>query len=154
MGTILGRNWMKELNLCKALHSVEKDPVPSLKKEFPDIFSDGIGKIKSITGEYRLKDKAVPRYLKARNVPYALRDKVEEEIDLLVKEGVLSPVKSSEWATPIVPVLKSTGKIRLCGDYKVTVNPNLELETYNLPRMEDMLTNLEMGQTFTNIDLK
>ena len=37
---------------------------------------------------------------------HALRDKVEAEIQRLEKEGVLKKVESSDWATPIVPVLK------------------------------------------------
>ena len=36
----------------------------------------------------------------------------------------------SEWASPIVPVLKSNGEIRLCGDYKVTVNKAVKTEKY------------------------
>ncbi|XP_024891589.1 uncharacterized protein K02A2.6-like [Temnothorax curvispinosus] len=45
-------------------------------------------------------------------------DKVSAEIDRLVGEGVLSPVETSEWGTPIVPVVKSDGSLRICGDYK------------------------------------
>lgn len=36
------------------------------------------------------------------------------------REGVLVPVESSAWATPIVPDLKSGGKIRVVGGFKVT----------------------------------
>ncbi len=32
------------------------------------------------------------------------------------------PVTFSEWAAPIVPVVKPEGKIRLCGDYMLTMN--------------------------------
>ena len=55
-----------------------------------------------------------------------MKDKVGDEINRLVKEGVLEPVEYSDWAAPVVPVRKPDGSIRLCGDYKVTVNPQLE----------------------------
>ena len=42
-----------------------------------------------------------------------MRAKVEEEIDRLLKEGIITPVKYPEWAAPIVPVLKPEGSITL-----------------------------------------
>ncbi len=53
---------------------------------------------------------------------YFMRDKVEKELQRLQQEGILVPVQFSDWATPIVPVAKPNGSIRLCSDYKVTVN--------------------------------
>lgn len=40
--------------------------------------------------------------------------------------NILIPVTDSEWATPIVPVMKSNGQIRICGDYKITLNQSLK----------------------------
>ena len=54
--------------------------------------------------------------------------KVEKEIDRLVADGVMGPVKYSEWATPVVPVMKNDGSLRLCGDYKVMVNQATETD--------------------------
>ena len=54
--------------------------------------------------------------------------KVEEELDRLVQTKVIEPVRYSDWATPIVPVLKADGKVRICGAYKLTVNRVSHLE--------------------------
>ena len=35
-----------------------------------------------------------------------MRGKVEQELDRLQKKGIIKPVKFSDWAAPIVPVLK------------------------------------------------
>jgi len=70
----------------------------------------------------------------------------------LEKEGTLTKVNHSEWATPIVPVLKKSGDIRICGDFKVTVNPVLKVDQYPLPKIEDIFAKLA-GQQFTKLDL-
>ncbi|GFX04523.1 transposon Tf2-9 polyprotein [Trichonephila clavipes] len=57
----------------------------------------------------------------SNRVPFALKGRVENEIDRLEKEGIIEKVDSSEWATPVVPVVKSDGSIRLCADYSVTL---------------------------------
>ena len=70
--------------------------------------------------------------MKARPVPYSVRKKVEDELNRLQELGIISPVSWSEWATPIVVVPKQDGAIRLCGDFKVSVNPALKIDMYPL----------------------
>ncbi|GFT48232.1 retrovirus-related Pol polyprotein from transposon 412 [Trichonephila clavipes] len=76
---------------------------------------------------------------RVRTVPFALKGRVENEIDRLEKEGIIEKVDSSEWATPVVPVVKSDGSIRLCTDYSVTLNPNLIVPQHPLPRLDEIL---------------
>ena len=84
---------------------------------------------------------------KPRPVPFALREKVKKEIDRLIGKGVLQAVENSEWATPIVPVPKSNGQIRLCGDYKVILNPSTYplVDKHPIPKVSDLLTKLSSG---------
>ena len=51
-----------------------------------------------------MKDNICPKFCRARTVPYALRKKVEYELDRLEKEKVIQKVEHSDWATPIVVV--------------------------------------------------
>lgn len=46
-------------------------------------------------------------------MPFALRSKIEKEIERLTKNNIIESVESSDWATPIVPVIKNNGDIRL-----------------------------------------
>ncbi|KAJ8003218.1 hypothetical protein DPEC_G00167120 [Dallia pectoralis] len=61
------------------------------------------------------------------------------ELERLTNQRIIEPVKFSEWAAPIVPVLKPDDSVRICGDYKLTVNQVLKLEQYPIPRLEDLL---------------
>ena len=86
-------------------------------------------------------------------MPYALREKVEAELERLLQAGVIEPVRSADWAAPIVPVMKRDGRVRICGDYKMTVNLAAMVETYPLPRVEDLLSSIGNGKVFTKLDL-
>ena len=90
---------------------------------------------------------------KARPVPYALREKIEQDLERLEKAGTIEPVQYSEWATPIVPVMKNDGTVRVCGDYKLTVNKVSKLDGCPIPKLNDFYTKLAGGQAFTELDL-
>ena len=54
-----------------------------------------------------------------------------------------------EWASPTVPVMKVDGSMRHCGDYKVTINPYLNVNQHPLPKPDDLFATLNGGQHFT-----
>lgn len=73
---------------------------------------------------------AQPRFLKARQLRFVLRPKADQALDKLVSQGIFQTVHHSKWATPVVPVVKKDGSIRI---YKSTVNRVVLWETYPLP---------------------
>ena len=83
----------------------------------------------------------------------SLRARVDQELERLEGAGVLKPVQIANWAAPIVPVLKQDGSVRVCGDYKVTVNQAAKPDTYPLPRIDDLFTALTGGKLFSKLDL-
>ena len=78
-----------------------------------------------------MRPDAVPKFCKSRSVPFSIKEVFEEEVVKLERAGILETVTYREWAAPIVAVPKKDGKIRICGDYKVTVNQALEVDKYN-----------------------
>ena len=56
-------------------------------------------------------------------------------------------------AGPVVPVRKSDGSVRICGDYQMTINQAAKLDAYPLPKIEDLFTSLSGGMYFTKLDL-
>ncbi len=84
---------------------------------------------------------------------YALCKKVEDELNRLQDLKIIEPVQFSDWAAPIIPVLKNDGTVRICGDYKITINKAAKLDKYPIPRIEDLFAKLAGGKSFTKLDL-
>ena len=74
-------------------------------------------------------------------------------LEKLVQEGVLEKVIHSEWGSPIVVVPKKTGDVRICGDYKVTLNQVLDVDQHPLPKPSDLFAALAKGKVFSKLDL-
>ena len=66
---------------------------------------------------------------------------------------IYKKVEYSRWAAPIVPVVKDTGSVRLCGDYKQTINQAAPCDNYPIPKTEDLFATLEGGEKFSKLDL-
>ena len=76
------------------------------------------------------------------------------ELNCLVTGVTLEPVETAEWAVPIVVVLKpDKTNVRICGDFKQTVNPVLTLDKYHISKVEDLFSTLAGGKIFNKIDL-
>ena len=48
---------------------------------------------------------------------------------------------------------KRDGNIRICGDYKLTVNKAAQTEVYPIPHIEEIFASLSGGKTFSKLDL-
>ena len=151
---LLGRDWLSELRVdWKQVHRIG-NPLEEVISRYPTVFSEGLGTYAGEAAHIQVADAARPRFCKARAVPYALKDLVNEQLEKMEAEGVISAVKFAEWAAPIVPVLKDGGaRVRICGDYKQTVNQAARIEQYALPRIEDLFAELAGGVTFSKLDL-
>ena len=155
--TLLGMNWLSKIHLgwlkiAKLSCEVKSDLEDVLQKH-GTIFREELGLVKGVTARLQVESEATPIFCKARTVPYALRGKIKQELQRLEKQGVPEKVEFAEWVAPIVPVTKPNGSVRICGDYKVTVNKVAKLETYPLPRMEDLFASLAGGKQFIKLDL-
>ena len=128
-------------------------PLQELLHKHSPVFSEGLGCYNGPPVTLKVKPDAQPKFYKARSVPFALKGKVEEELQDLQARGILSPVKHSPWATPVVPVLKKNGKVRLCGDYKLTINLASPTESYPLPLVDELLAKMSGGKFFSKLDL-
>ncbi|KAJ1526442.1 hypothetical protein ONE63_009576 [Megalurothrips usitatus] len=121
--------------------------------EFPEVFR-GLGCI-NYSRPYCivLKEGAVPHAVTApRRVSVKLREKVREELQRMVKMGVISPVdEATEWCAPMVVALKANGGVRICVDY-TELNKNVRRERYLMPSVDETLALLGDAKWFSKLD--
>ena len=132
---LLGREWLTSIRLDwktigLAAMDTNQTRLHEMLKRYDEVFQDELGTMKTIKAKLKLKENATPMFHRPRTVPFALKEAVEQELNRLEEKGILQKVDHSDWAAPIVPIPKKNGKVRMCGDYKVTVNQCLDVDQY------------------------
>ena len=75
--------------------------------------------ISGVVAQIQVKADSLPKFRKHRSVPVHYEPLVEAALNKLLDENVIEPISHSEWAAPIVTVLKSDKESgRTCGDFK------------------------------------
>ena len=113
-------------------------------RKFPNIWYARIEPLYHCQGNI---DSARGKSCKPCKLPFALQPVVGDELNRLEDQDGIK-VSHSEWETPIVVVRKPGGKIRICGDFKATINPLLKTDVYPLPKPEELFHALNGGSKF------
>lgn len=120
--------------------------------QFQDVFS-GLGLLE---GDYHLQinPNATPIVQAPRKVPIAIKKDRENELERLVKLGILARLtEPTPWVSSLVVARKSSGKLRLCIDPQ-DLNKGLQRAHYPMPTIEDILPDLSNAKCFSVLDAK
>lgn len=164
--SLLGLNWIQRLkidlnsiifNTDISAHGVHRILVNSdleqIISKHKVVLNTGLGHCSKIKAHIQLKPDAHPKFFKSRTIPFAYMDAIRDEIQRNLSAGIIESIDTSDWAAPIVPVKKPNGKIRICGDFKVTLNPQMWVDQYPIPTIDELLARLDNGVKFTKLDL-
>lgn len=113
------------------------------------------GKLTGVQLKIPLDQSVVPVVQPCRRIPLAVRKKVSRHVKNLIKEDVCEEVSGepSEWISPIVPIIKKNGDLRLCIDMR-QANRAVRRERYPIPTFEELTTEMTDCEEFSRIDLK
>lgn len=137
---LIGRDIIDSANTNIQTHCVHNQILPPIKGFKASIF---------------LKDETKPmKFCRARSVPYQIREKLDEELRILEKQGIISPVQFAQSASPVVWIKKPNDRYRLCVDFKATLNDNILSDAFPLPSFEEIIGRIEGSSKFAKIDLK
>lgn len=121
-----------------------------LLNEFSDVFSDIPNRTDVVQHSVKLKSDD-PVHKKPYPVPYALRERMQKEIDNMTEVGIIEP-STSPYASPVVLVRKDDSSIRFCCDYRA-LNSITVFDPRPMPRMDDLLNEVSRAKFISKIDL-
>ena len=100
---LIGQNWLAELHLdWREVNTIcECYSLNPILERNQEVFQPRLGLVKDVKAKLYVDTDARPLFFKARSVPYALRQKVEQELERLQDQDVSIPVPHSEWAAPL-----------------------------------------------------
>ena len=148
---ILSLHTANELEVLKIVNAVSK--TQDVKDKHSDLFK-GIGKLKDFELELHIDESKPPIAQKLRQVPHHLREKIEAALDELLDLDIIEKVEGpTEWVSPIVPVPKKNGELRICVDMR-RANEAITRVRHPIPMIDDLLQVIGEGKKFSKIDLR
>ena len=102
---LFGRNWLKNIKLnWGSIKKISCD-LDSMLSRHQSVFKDELGTMQGVKAKLFVEPESKLKFFKPRQVPYALKGAIEQEVNRL-DMGVIEKVRYSEWVAPIVPVVK------------------------------------------------
>ena len=136
--------------LNKSLTAEQKKQLISLLKEKCSIFGTVPGH--TTLAEHSIDTgEAPPVYHPPYRIPTAWQNQVRKEIQTMLDSGVIEP-STSPWTSPIIPVKKKDGSLRLCIDYR-KLNSITKEDRNPMPRVDVMLEQLGKATYISTLDL-
>ncbi len=132
------------------LSAAQKGELQHLIGQFSDVFSPLPGQTNVIQHDIQTPPGVIIRQRPYR-VPEARRRAIEEEIQQMLKLGVIEPSRSP-WSSPIVLVPKPDGTLRFCNDYR-RLNEVSQFDGYPMPRVDELLDRLGRARYISTLDL-
>ncbi|KAK4315872.1 hypothetical protein Pmani_012923 [Petrolisthes manimaculis] len=94
-----------------------------------------LGEYKGSPVKLYIEKTAKLRFFKARPVPYAIKKKVQKAIEKNVQLGIWESTDYSDWAAPLVPILKSDGSIPIHHEYHEYLTVNTHMGLFKVKRL-------------------
>ena len=153
---LFGQDWLSKIRLdwhSITFHTVLSPELERVLQKYEVVFREELGTIGTLPVHLSVKENCQPKFVLTRSVPFAIKDAIARDIERLQSLGIIEKVKFSRWAKPIVPVPKRDGTFCICGDFKVTLNPVLQVDQHPIPKPEDIFVSLAGGKLYTTLDL-
>ncbi|CBY09578.1 unnamed protein product [Oikopleura dioica] len=129
----------------------EKIKIAELIWKFKDVFGHEGESLGKFPHPVPIPTDGTSRNIGQHPIPVAFYKPVTDEISRMLSEDVIFEVKDQGgFNSPVLPIVKKDGSIRLCINFKNSLNKCLsdKSDPYHLPSMEDTLTQIGSGNRY------
>ena len=139
-------------SLITHLSTSEKQKLQALLAKYEHLFDGSLGTWKMKDYSIELKQGVKPYHGRPYSIPKIYEQTLKEEIERLVKAGVLRKINHSEWGAPTFIIPKKDKTVRFITDFR-ELNKRIRRKPFPLPKIQELLLKLEGFQYATSLDL-
>ena len=151
---ILGVDICERLGIVKRVYVVDDETIEvdysGLLDEYKEVFQG----LECLEREYAIivDGNVTPVVHPARKVPFALKGKLNDELERMEKLDVIERIEEpTDWVCSLVLVEKRNGDLRVCLDPR-DLNRATKREHYKLPTREEIMTQFSDAKYFSKLD--
>ena len=100
----------------------------------------------------KLKEGVKPYHARSFPVPKIYEKTLEQEVERLVKLGVLRKVNRSEWASPTFLIPKKDKTVRFISNFR-ELNKRIKRKSFPIPKIQNLMLKLKGFQYGMSLDL-
>ncbi|XP_069108215.1 uncharacterized protein, partial [Argopecten irradians] len=139
-----------DVAVSELLTSDQTTDIRNILAEFEDVLTDVPGKTN--LGKHDIKTTTCePVRVKSHSIPYSMKNTIKEELDKMLRMGVIEP-SESPYAAPVVIVREKDGTNRFCIDFR-QLNRVTIFDAEPMPNADDIFARLSGHKYFSRLDL-
>ena len=148
--SVLGETY-KDVKISEDLTDAQTRQIQDVLKDFQDVLTDKPGSAVGVEPHSVHLTTDVPVRVKPYPLPFAKKEVIEKEVNVMLNLGVIE-ASVSPYSAPVVLVKKPDGSVRFCIDYR-ELNKVTVFDAEPIPDIEELLCHLSEGKFFVKIDL-
>ena len=146
---------LKDVNVGSEPEGGAKEELIKLLNKYRSVISlkgEGIGKTKLLKHRIELVEKNLTVNTPPYRIPHKFQALLDIELASMKEQGLIRD-SISPFNSPVLVVHKKSGEIRPVIDFR-NVNKNIFVNSFALPRIDDILNSVGEAKYFSTLDLK
>ena len=146
-----GDGGVRDVTIGQQLSGAQRQAIYDLLSEYAELFTTEPGRTNLVEHKITTVDNE-PAYMPSYRLPDSLRDEVEQELNRMLRNGVIEYNPYSNYNAPMIVVRKPSGAIRIVNNF-TALNKKTQDEKYCMPNSQELLNRVAKGLLITRLDM-